>query len=70
MRISNKSVPNDGEHVDQYECENSSQNDGSPIACHWANHIQQSILTIHNIKQLYNDYENMTDHIKDSIVEK
>lgn len=42
----------DGEKVDQEESKDCCQDDGAAISCHTFDHVQQRLLSKHQVKQL------------------
>ena len=43
---------NDREEIDQDDCEDGGQEDGPAVLGHWPDHIQQRLLTVHDVQQL------------------
>lgn len=43
---------NDGEEINEKEGQNGSQNDGAPVSRHALDHIEQGLLSDHQVKQL------------------
>lgn len=50
--ILEENVANDGEQVDQDESQHSGQHDGAPVASHALDHVQQRLLSVHEVKKL------------------
>lgn len=50
--IFEEEVPHYGEQVDQDESENSSQDDGTPIASDTLDDVQQGLFSVHQVKEL------------------
>lgn len=52
-RMDRKSIlPDDGEHVDQYQGQNGRQDYGTAVAGHRSDDVQQRLLAINQIEQL------------------
>jgi len=48
------------EEIDKNDSEDSSEQNGSAVLCHWSDDIQQSLLTIDYIKKLQHSNTTMT----------
>lgn len=52
--IGEEQVADHGEHVDENDSQDSSQQNRAPISSHRTNHVVQGLLAVHNIQQLEN----------------
>lgn len=50
--ILEENVADNGEQVDQDESQHSGQHDGAPVAGHTLDHVQQRLLSVHEVKKL------------------
>lgn len=50
--ILEENVADDGEQVDQDESQHSGQHNRAPVASHTLDHVQQRLLSVHEVKKL------------------